>query len=368
MILSTYERKDSPWVWVQFARNPDEKKRAEKTTVRKSDPQKRRKIAKFLVDFEARLADEFAGLAPVDNAAWRWVADWLAVRFKGRTLEVYRAHWRSLAEFLAGQDITDPRLITREDCYAYVPWRTRQTKEKSGRHPKRNTAVGELKLLGQVLEEAKRRHLLTENVARKLGIERDEIAEKPAITDAELAIIFPALANRPDWMRRAFGLALVTGLRFSDTELHRRQMDWALRVIQVEKPKGGRKKAFAIPIYERAEPLLREWQQEGSDWFWTLPPKERKLTGLAWTKFFREIGLPHLCFHCTRVTFITRGALAGIPEGTMMKLVNHASKEVHRVYQRLPHADAARLVDSVPMPCPAGAMPHSPSRTRSRRD
>lgn len=53
-----------------------------------------------------------------------------------------------------------------------------------------------------------------------------------------------------------------------------------------------------------------------------------------------ELKLGHLCFHCTRVTFITRGARAGVPESAMMKMVNHASKEIHRIYQRLADADA----------------------------
>jgi integrase len=154
-------------------------------------------------------------------------------------------------------------------------------------------------------------------------------------------------------MRRSFNLALRTGLRFAETRIGRSQVDWTNRLLHIEKPKGGRKRAFSIPIYESVEPMLREWWQNGAAEFWTTPAGT--MTALTWTKFFRDLGLPHLCFHCTRVTFISRGARAGISEGMMMKLVNHASEEVHRVYQRLPPGDAAKLVASIPIPRDAAA-------------
>jgi hypothetical protein len=34
----------------------------------------------------------------------------------------------------------------------------------------------------------------------------------------------------------------------------------------------------------------------------------------------------------------------------MMKLVNHASSEIHRIYRRVTIGDAARYVDLVPIP------------------
>lgn len=355
MILSFYERRDSPWVWVQFAARPGEPRRYEKTTVRKDEKQKRQKLARLRAVIEERLAAEAEPEVLDSSGAWAWVSAWIGTRFAGRTQQVYRAHWRWLASFLYDRGLNSPMLLEREHCFEYVEWRKGQVKQRSGRTPKTNTAIGELKLLAQVLDEAIARHLIRENPARRLGIEREDTARKPEITDAELGTIFAALEHEPEWMRRAFLLALQTGLRFADTAITREQVDWPTRVIQIEKPKGGRRKAFAIPIYESIEPLLREWWQTGERAFWSLPEKERPLTGLAWTKFFRRIGLPHLCFHCTRVTFISRGARAGISEGMMMKLVNHASSEVHRVYQRLPPGDAARLVSLISIPQPPGA-------------
>ena len=64
-----------------------------------------------------------------------------------------------------------------------------------------------------------------------------------------------------------------------------------------------------------------------------------------WHRFFRRIGLPHLSFHCTRVTVITRLARAGVPEQQAMRFIGHATLEVHRIYQKLKPGDlsSARL-------------------------
>ena len=63
--------------------------------------------------------------------------------------------------------------------------------------------------------------------------------------------------------------------------------------------------------------------------------------------FFKEIGLPHLCFHCTRVTVATRMARAGVPISEAMAFVGHASETIHRIYQRLAAADLSSAVAAV---------------------
>jgi integrase len=57
--------------------------------------------------------------------------------------------------------------------------------------------------------------------------------------------------------------------------------------------------------------------------------------GKAWFRFFRKIKLRHLCFHCTRVTFITRAYESGIAQADVMRLVGHSSHQVHLIYPRL---------------------------------
>jgi site-specific recombinase XerD len=373
MILSFYERKDSPFVWVQYALHPGDPKRYEKTPIRKDETHKRQKKARYRAQLEEQLlAEAEAGEPGTRNEnGWSWVLPWIGVRYQGRTAQVYRAQWRWLREYLEEHEIAAPLLLEREHCYRYVTWRTGAQKQKSGRSilgalrdskprsPKKNTAIGELKFLAQVMDEAKVRRLYrADNPARKLGLEKEKTIAKPEISNDELSSIFAALETRPAWMSRSFNLALRTGLRSAETRLVRSQVDWPNKLLRIENPKGGR--AFSIPIYSSIEPLIRKWWEGGDEAFWE--PPEGTLSGLSWTKFFREIGLGHLCFHCTRVTFISRGARAGIPEGMMMKLVNHASEEVHRIYQRLPPGDAARLVETIPIPDAPGAIVRNRNR------
>ncbi len=338
MILSAIERGDSPFVRIQYADATGRVRRL-KTAIRKTDPEKARKVALALNKVEAQLLNK--GAAPA-GGGWTWVPGWLATRYATRpaTLKQYQIRWKWLALFLRGQRLHDPAAVDRAACFGYVPWRQRGVKEKSGKSPGVNTAVTELKLLAMILDEAEARGMIAKNPARKLGIERAAAALKPEMTDAEIRTVFRALETEPRWMYRSFFLALQTGLRFSETAIHRTQVDLARGEVVIEKPKGGTKRAFTIRLYPEIEPLLREFLGSRDRVLWQLPPKEREFASLVWVRLFRRLNLGHLCFHCTRVTFISRGARAGVPESAMMKMVNHASREVHRIYQRLADADA----------------------------
>lgn len=310
-----------------------------------------------------------------DRQGWAWVVQYLATRYraKNRSRAIYEIHWRWLWEFLAGHDIRTPAELRREHCFAYVQWRTGQVKAKSGRSPKINTALGELKLLCNVMNEAVARGLAVDNPARGLRIEREEAEPKPDISDAEATKIYAALALAPEWMQRSFFLAFNTGLRFASTRLHRSQVHWNEGRIIIERPKGGRKREFTIEIYPVIEPMLRAWWQSGEPHLWTAP--EGEPTGIRWTKFFRKIGMRHLCFHCTRVAFITRGAMRGVPEAAMRQMTNHASSEIHRIYQRWQPSRfrefAAQLSANVTTPAFAGgpSFGHEPASqpTREKR-
>jgi integrase len=349
VILSFFTKK-SPYLYCQFARKPGEKKKYIRTPIRKDDPNIKAKMASFRAELEAKMEQ------PPDETdrttAWEWVASFLKIRYHNRpgTLRVYRAQWKWLARYAYEHDLRTPIAWSREHCFAFVTWRIEKVKQKSGRNVSVNTAIGELKLLAILMDEACNRRLILENPARKLGLERESPALKPAMTDDEIRKIDEALRAEPEWMSRAFAIALNTGLRFSETRLHRRQVLWDRNRIDIDKPKGGRGRAFGIEIYDSIKPMIRAWLDSSDSYFWTVGNMEAGITGLIWHKFFRKIELPHLCFHCTRTTFITRGAESGVPEGLMMKLVNHASVEVHRIYQRLSPGGAQSAVARMAIP------------------
>lgn len=364
MILSAFERADSPYVRIQYGEK-NQPKRYLKTSIRKDDPEKALKIAKAINRVEAQLLE---GAPKQTSQSWNWVANYLRQRYAARvrTQKIYLIQWNWLLAYLNGSRIAGPGELSRPAIFAYLDWRRSQTKQKSGRNPGLNTALSELKLLGLIMDEAVTRGLAIENPARKLQIERDETELKPEITDTEIRAIYTALRACPAWMQRSFHIALQTGLRFSDTAIERSQVSLARGHIVIEKPKGGRKRSFGIEIYPEIELMIRKFMNGRDKRLWEMPEKERGLNGLIWRKFFDCIGMPHLCFHCTRVTFITRGAIAGVPESAMMKMVNHGSKQIHRIYQRLAAPDSLRLRATIPIPTCDDATEQNRRRKPSR--
>jgi integrase len=354
MILSSYERAGSPFIHIQYVAVPGAKKRFIKTRIRKDDPEKALKVAKELNKVEGRLLAAATTPAEASSPAesWSWVANYLRQRYASRpaTADQYRVRWNWLAHFLVEHAVRSPGALERAHCFDYLDWRRAQVKEKSRRNPSLNTALSEIKLLGLVMDEAVARGLATENPARKLGVERDAPRERSAMTDEEIEKIYAELKSEPEWMQKAFHIALHTGLRHATTRIRREHVRLDRREIDIPNPKGGRRKAFSIPLGKAIEPMIRAFMASRRAVLWEVP--EGILTGLSWTKFFRKIGLPHLDFHSTRRTFISRGALGGIPESVMMKLVNHASQEIHRIYQKFVAADLHAYEARIALPGP----------------
>jgi hypothetical protein len=53
------------------------------------------------------------------------------------------------------------------------------------------------------------------------------------------------------------------------------------------------------------------------------------------------------CFHCLRVSYVNRLRRAGVPREVAMRLVNHASELIHKIYQREKVEDVAQWRDIV---------------------
>ena len=329
---------------IQFLRKGRTKKEYLKTNIRKDDPEKDKKVALEL----NRVARELLVDEPdreQKQSGWIWVGPWLHRKYRASplTLKTYDRMWSALIPFFDEAGINGPSTLTREDCFTYLDWRTGQVKEKSRKNISINTALAEVKLLGMVLDEGIKRGLLMVNHARKMGITRDDPAQKPELEEKDLIKIRTMLSSRPSWMRIAFEVAMETGLRFSDTRIPRTAVNIEAGMIHLEKPKGGRRKAFSIPIYKGVRPMIEEFMASKKAFIWELSDKTPP--SLHWMKFWKDVGIPGMCFHCTRVTFVTRGMRAGIPESVMMKMVNHGSKLISRIYQRWNVADVLRFAD-----------------------
>ncbi len=147
-------------------------------------------------------------------------------------------------------------------------------------------------------------------------------------------------------MRVAFEIALHTGCRIRETGIPMTCVDFKEGKITFPSPKGGEDRAFSIPMPEALRPLLQELAEQKRNFTLDFPfqPSRR------WQQFFIKMEMPHLCFHCLRVTFVNRLRRAGVPREVAMRLVNHSSEIVHEIYQRETVNDLVRWKDALVFP------------------
>jgi integrase len=317
--------------------DPDETRKAQALAAKLTCREKLAPAAKVDAPTPARVR---ASPAP----GWDWVPDFInAVARVPRTLEAYRLRWRRVLQFLIEHDLKHPQAIRYEHAEAYLRWREAQ-KRHAGKPICHNTAVMEAKFMKTVLAEAALREMVDRSAWAAFRPRRDDTDEKPEITAIEAAQIERALESAPPWMRRSWQIAMATGCRLRETRIEiRRQVNFEEGTILFPSPKGGRRKAYAIPLPKSLRPAFEAWLAAGDRWTLTMPPCPSK----DWRFFLDDLGMPHLCFHCTRVTFITKLARANVPLAVAMRLVNHASKTIHRIYQRINLDDLRRWADKV---------------------
>jgi integrase len=111
-------------------------------------------------------------------------------------------------------------------------------------------------------------------------------------------------------------------------------------------PKGGEERAFSIPMPSALKPIFENLLARQQRYTLEFPfqPSRR------WQQFFAKLKMPHLCFHCLRVTYVNRLRRAGVPREVAMRLVNHASELVHQLYQRERVEDIEKWRDVVSFP------------------
>lgn len=342
---SVHKRKQSPNYTIAYW-CPTSQKRVFKTTPFKvSDPQGYRKA---LAMARHRSQDARADKAASGDERWEcWVPEFLETRYRGRvkTLRRYLGGWEQWFTYLTQAGIVVPRGLDYNAVLGFVSWRSSQVKPSSGKRVSKNTALCDVKVMSVVMREALRRGHAETNHCEKLGIQKDPSKQKPEILDHELAKIRTELTSRPEWMRVAFEIASYQGCRLSETSVPLDLIDLNRRTITfaAKGRGGGEKHVFTTQLHPALVRLIETLKASGANVTCELPQMAAK----EWHTFFREIGLPHLCFHCTRVTVITRMARAGVPIAQAMAYVGHASQTVHRIYQRLAAADLGRAVAAV---------------------
>ncbi|NCZ96520.1 MAG: hypothetical protein EBZ44_04730 [Verrucomicrobia bacterium] len=278
----------------------------------------------------------------VQTEGWVWVQKALSPSFrteasKQRTL----GRWDIIESFLLEKGIHRPSEVTPETTSDYMEWRTTK-KRRSGKTTARNTAIYEVGLFKRIMDYAVERKYVQTNPLGKIRLVKSPTKPKPALTDSEISTIRLALGGKPDWMKVAFEIALATGCRLRETSIPLDCINFDQGTITFPSPKGGPEKAFTIPMPTAIRGLLESLK--GRRTTCDIPRMASKQFGRDF--LHRELGMSHLCFHCLRVTKITRMMLERVPLSMAMRLVNHSNELIHRIYQRHSVDDLIQYRDS----------------------
>ncbi|HEY5706308.1 MAG TPA: site-specific integrase [Terrimicrobiaceae bacterium] len=335
-----YRRKGSPFWWLKYQK--DGATKCESTGLRYEDETQTAQAEVIRAKWALRENNDRGhtgqGFAQ-QSFDWSWVDKWLDSHCKSqRTRAAYDLRWRHIQHWLAYSGIRHPRDISYRHGHDYVSWR-------SGRRAghkicSKNTALTAVKLLGQVLRECALRGFIDASPIQRLGISRDEPEPKRELSDSEIVNCLEALNGEKEWMRLSFLIALHTGCRLRETRIRLALVDFERKTITFENPKGGRTRGFTRPLPVALEPILRPLI--GREFTHDFPSQPSR----CFQNFFRRVGVRGVSFHTLRVSYVTRLHRAGVPLSAAMRLVNHSSEAVHRIYQRLnvddvrPYAEA----------------------------
>ncbi|MEI6493033.1 MAG: tyrosine-type recombinase/integrase [Verrucomicrobiota bacterium] len=306
----------------------------EKTAVRKDSIDAKRRI-KVIVHTASAQA---AASATTVSAGWAWVPRFLNAQFGGspKTLIRYAEAWTALEMYLEENKIYGPTEVTHDTCLHYPTWRI-DPPNKNLKRAKWNTALTELKVFSRILSHAVHQGMVFANPCFRLGLKRRDTTQKPEISEKEQALIEKKLISERKWMMECWTVGMCQGVRLGETNCPLSRIDLRLNTISVI---GKGKKVHTGPLHPDVRKLALEAKAAGRD---TLISELPKKASLRWGKFFRKIGLPHLTFHSTRVTVVTRLARSGASKAQTMSYVGHASEAVNDVYLRLSAPDVAHL-------------------------
>jgi hypothetical protein len=343
---SVYARENSPYWWMVYWDFAEGGRVWKSSKQRRDDPSG----YKHALDLARRLAEDGeAGARQSVTSAWdTWVTDHLDLRYhdRSRTLAAELHRWRWIRAFLEERKIRVPAAVTYQHGIDFMAWRQKHKTRKG--HGGHNNALQELKLLGRIMREAVRRGYVHASPLERMSIPKHRVAEKPEMTDAEIAAIRAELEKREGalplpqrWMTISFEIALHQGCRIAETSIPLDRIDLNAGTVTILQ-KGSR--LFTTRLHDALRPMITDLQRAGAKVTCILPAR----ASIHWHLFFHgrpERGIKpvakRLCFHCTRVTVITRLARSGVPISQAMAYVGHADETIHRIYQRLAAPDLA---------------------------
>lgn len=358
------KHKRSPYWYLRFRDLDTGEWKEESTGLRFADNSDTRRAQRKA---DAKTVEEQRIGTPSNNPAFNaWVPGYLDAHWKpgSDTRRRQTTAWQALRVFLNAHDILYPRQLRYRHGEDYLRWRLGNPVH--GRRVVHNTALVELHFLAQLMNEAVRREYCESNPIARLGIGRRAPKEKRELTDKEIARLRKHLVDQPQWMRTAFEISLYTGCRFSECEMPLENIDLranSIRICDSKRPDTDRRKFFTVPIHPDLRPTLERLKRSGA----TVTCRLTRDKNGRINYFIRQSGIKDASFHCLRVTFVTRCHRGGLSESEAMRLVNHSSTLVHRVYSKLGVEDARLAQARIPLPSFDGEKRGPRARSSSSR-
>jgi hypothetical protein len=350
-MASIYQRADSPFIWIRYKDANGAWKSA--NTGYRQDNIGDRKQAKQLA--KEKSLQEMATKPVNTGRCWEdWVLPWITARWGNRTNRTPKMYanyfWRFL-EYFKENEITQPAALQREHVIGYLEWRKTHGGRRGGGH--RNTAIHEIKFLGQLMDEAITRGYATTNPCRKLHLEKTPPAEKLPWTHEEVEKVLSTLEQRDrfGWMHVAFLMGRYQAVRLRQSAVPLSGIDFNRRLITYPDEVVKGRRGFSHPIDPDFFPILQELvahrQAMGKSTLCDIPSEKEDPPSVQIRQFLDSLGLHHLVHHGLRVTWVTQAALCGFPESLAKRFVNHASTQVHEIYQRITGTDLLPMLDGL---------------------
>lgn len=338
-----FKKSGSPYWYLGYKKSTG--KPAESLRLRWDDPAQTREARDRLR--EANADEKF--VKGDEQRFTKWVPALLQLRYSGNAenLKAYTNRWRTLETFLTSRRILYPKDVTGQTAWDFLMWRTGPQKREGGvRRAKKNTALEDLKAFRMLMRHAVAVGYASRNAIADVRIPWDDPKQKQEIEPDHLLVITKALKQKPLWMRTMFAIGFYTGCRLNDSRLLLKHVDLDRKLLHFPEPKG--KKPFTIPIPPPLLPLLTQIKASGAKFAFD-PGRPMRNTAMTWIHFFRSLQMPY-SYHSLRCSFISRCIRAGIQETVTLRLVNHSSVLVNRLYQKFRGEDLRSAVDSMSFP------------------
>lgn len=283
-----------------------------------------------------------------------WVDAWLLQKYGSRkttTYSIYCTQWGWISRWLEERGYKHPQDITRESLSDYRAWRMpREGVRRKGASI--NTILPEIRTFGRILKEAKLRGYCREVVTRDLGWKPEDRKEYEPWSNEEIDRALKASAGLPkkdQWIRAALILGAYQAARSAQIEVPLSAIDFDAGLIRWPKEvMKGKKRDWVQPLDPRAAKLLKpivKARKAAKKKTLADRPTLYALRVRRWLDS-KAIAIPKV-LHGLRATWITKAALAGIPEAVSRAYVHHAGEEVHRIYQRIKPAETGEFLSRI---------------------